>query len=75
MDQQRELAGMLERRFAGDRRVRHVNLGEAVNLADPELSFDGMHLTAAGNRPVAAALVAPVIEMAALASTSKDANQ
>ena len=73
-DQQRELAGMLERRFAGDRRVRYVNLGEAVNLADPQLSFDGMHLTAAGNRPVAAALVAPVMEMAALARTTKDAN-
>jgi hypothetical protein len=75
MDQQRELAGMLERRFAGDRRVRHVNLGETLNLADPELSFDGMHLTAAGNRPVAAALVAPVLEMSALASSSKEVRQ
>jgi len=74
MDQQHELAGMLERRFAGDRRVRYVNLGESVDLADPLLSFDGMHLTAAGNRPVAAALVAPVLEMAALAKTAKDAS-
>ena len=66
MDQQHELVSMLERQFANERRVRYVNLGEAVDLADPRLSFDGMHLTAAGNRLVAAALVAPVLEMAAL---------
>ena len=65
-EQQQELAAMLERRFAGDRRVRYVDLGKTVEVADPALSFDGMHLTAAGNRPVAAALVGPVLEMAAL---------
>jgi len=66
LDQQHELVGMLQRRFAKDRRVRYVNLGEVLDLADPRLSFDGMHLTGAGNLPVAAALVAPVQEMAAL---------
>ena len=66
VEQQHELVAMLERRFAGNRRVRYVNLGDVVDLADPVLSFDRMHLTAAGNRPIAAALVAPVMEMAAL---------
>jgi hypothetical protein len=66
MDQQSEMAAMLHRRFAGDSRVRYVNLGDSVDLADPGLSFDRMHLTAAGNVPVAAALVEPVLEMAAL---------
>jgi lysophospholipase L1-like esterase len=66
MDQQHELAGMLQRRFAKDRRVRYVNLGEVVDLADPHLSFDRMHLTPAGNARMAAALVAPVLQMAAL---------
>ena len=67
LDQQHELVGMLERRFAGDRRVRYVNLGEAVDLVDPRLSFDRMHLTGAGNAAIAAALAAPVQEMAAQA--------
>jgi hypothetical protein len=75
MEQQHELATMLERRFAGERRLRYVNLGEVVDVGNPQLSFDGMHLTAAGNRPVAAALVAPVVEMAAareMAALGKD---
>jgi hypothetical protein len=59
------MAAMLERRYRGDARVRYVNLGESVDLRDPALSFDGMHLTAAGNARVAAALVPPVVEMAA----------
>jgi hypothetical protein len=69
VDQQHELAGMLQRRFANDRRVRYVNLGEVVDVEDPRLSFDRMHLTAAGNARMAAALVAPVLEMAALERT------
>jgi hypothetical protein len=69
MDQQHELADMLQRRFANDRRVRYINLGDVVDVADPRLSFDRMHLTAAGNARMAAALVAPVLEMAALERT------
>ena len=68
MDQQHELQGMLQRRFSGDRRVRYVSLGEAVDLADPRLSFDRMHLTAAGNARIAEELVAPVLDKAALRS-------
>jgi hypothetical protein len=64
-EQQSELAAMLGRRYGGDPHVRYVNLGESVDLRDPALSFDGMHLTAAGNARVAAGLVQPVIEMAA----------
>jgi lysophospholipase L1-like esterase len=46
--------------------VRYVNLGDSLDVRDPALSFDGMHLTAAGNARVAAGLVRPVVEMAAL---------
>jgi hypothetical protein len=63
--QQRELASLLTRKFGGDRRVRYVNLGDVVDLGDPALSFDRMHLTAAGNRLIADALVEPVRAMAA----------
>jgi hypothetical protein len=69
IEQQQELANMLRRRFGGDRRVRYLDLGGTIDLSDPALSFDRMHLTAAGNRPVAAALVEPVLEMAALRQT------
>ena len=64
--QQREMAAMVQRRFAGDRRVRYLNLGPSVDLWDPELSFDHMHLTVAGNTRIADDLVRPVLEMAPL---------
>ncbi|HXD75684.1 MAG TPA: hypothetical protein VN628_18185 [Vicinamibacterales bacterium] len=65
MAQQRELAGMLARVFGGDTHVQYVNLGESVDVSDPELSFDRMHLTMIGNDRIAAGLVAPVAAMAA----------
>ncbi len=64
-EQQAELAAMVQRRFGGDRRVRYLNLGAAIDLEDPALSFDHMHLTAVGNRRLAADLVRPVLDMAA----------
>jgi hypothetical protein len=64
MAQQQEAAAMIERMFGGNAAVRYVNLGDAVDLGDPLLSYDHMHLTAAGNRRIAEQLVAPVTEMA-----------
>jgi hypothetical protein len=64
-EQQGEMAAMLQRRFANDRRVRYLNLGPSVDLKDPALSFDGMHLTTAGNARLASDLVQPVLDMAA----------
>jgi len=64
-DQQHELASMLARKFGGDSRVHYINLGTAVDLTDPVWSFDGMHLTPAGNEKIADALVAPVMAIAA----------
>jgi hypothetical protein len=65
-EQQGEVAAMLQRRFGGERRLRYLNLGPSVDLADPALSFDHMHLTAAGNARLADDLVQPVLDMAAL---------
>jgi hypothetical protein len=62
-EQQREMSAMLQRRFGRDPRVRYVNLGPSVDLGDPRLSYDHMHLTAAGNAVVAGALVQPVLDM------------
>jgi hypothetical protein len=63
--QQSEMAAMLDRRYAGNPRLRYVNLGDAVDLSDPNLSFDRMHLTPGGNLRAAAGFVQPVLEMAA----------
>jgi len=65
MEQQREAAAMVARMFGGDPRVGYVDFGNAVDLGDPALSFDRMHLTAEGNRRIAEQLVAPVADMAA----------
>jgi hypothetical protein len=68
-EQQSELRSMIERRFGGDRRVRYENLGPTVDLGDIRLSYDHMHLTVAGNEQIAAALVQPVLDLAANRST------
>jgi hypothetical protein len=71
-EQQTEMAAMLERRFGGNRRVRYLNLGPSVDLADPALSFDHMHLTVVGNARLAGELVQPVLEMAAQRDTARN---
>jgi hypothetical protein len=63
--QQREVADMISRVFANDRDVMYVNLGDAVDLADPALAFDRMHLTAEGNARIAAALAEPMLTLRA----------
>jgi hypothetical protein len=63
--QQAELRAMLQRRFSADPDVRYVDFGNRLDLEDPRMSFDHMHLTVAGNQEIAAALVDPVMAMAA----------
>jgi hypothetical protein len=65
MQQQSALRDFLARRFGSDRDVKYVNLGDAVDLENPHLSFDHMHLRAEGNTRLASQLVEPVLEMAA----------
>ena len=55
-EQQDLLHGFLERRFRGDPRLRFASMGDEIDLNDPTLSYDGMHLTPAGNRRIAVAL-------------------
>jgi hypothetical protein len=63
--QQGELRAMLARRFSTDPDVRYVDFGDRLNLEDPRVSFDHMHLTVAGNQEIASGLVDPVIALAA----------
>jgi hypothetical protein len=65
IEQQRQMSEALDRRFGHDARVAYVNLGPTIDLTDPALSFDQMHLTPAGNSKIAASLVVPVVAMAA----------
>jgi lysophospholipase L1-like esterase len=62
--QQAEMANMLKARFGGERRMRYVNLGQGVvDLEDPNLCVDGIHLSLEGNERIAEALVEPVVEL------------
>jgi hypothetical protein len=63
VEQQRALASMLNQRFGNDSRVRYVNLGRLLDLHDPQVAYDGMHLVSGGNLRVAEALVPTVMEM------------
>lgn len=57
---QDQVALMIARRFGNDPRVRFATMRDAVDLTDDQLSFDGMHLTADGNRIVAEKLAEAV---------------
>lgn len=63
VEQQRAVAALLLSRFPADPRIVHVNLGRTVDLRDPMLAWDGMHLTAAGNRRIADSLIEPALRV------------
>jgi lysophospholipase L1-like esterase len=63
IDQQQRLVAFLQHRFGSNPLLRFTNLSDAVNLTDPALCYDGMHLTAAGNRVIAEKMTKPVLEM------------
>ena len=62
-EQQRRLHAFLLDRFGGNPRLRLANLGDVVDLRDPALCYDGLHLTPAGNQRVAEALVPHVRDL------------
>ncbi|MBI3402925.1 MAG: SGNH/GDSL hydrolase family protein [Acidobacteria bacterium] len=53
VEQQRILAEMLAVAYKTEPRLHYINMGRAVDLADPALCYDGVHLTAKGNRQLA----------------------
>jgi lysophospholipase L1-like esterase len=63
IEQQRALADMMRRRFAGEPRVRYIDLGRLIDLRDQTIAYDGIHLVAAGNERIADALVADVVAL------------
>ncbi len=59
--QQAGLRAAIDARFGHDRQVRFLDLSRAIDLSDPQLSFDSMHLGPAGNLRLAQALE-PAVE-------------
>lgn len=63
VEQQRVMVAMLRERFGDHPRLRHVNLGRKIDLKDPALAYDGMHLTVRGNKRIAENLISPILEI------------
>ena len=62
IEQQQTLANMLKVRYGHEKRVHYINMGPAVDLADPNMCYDGLHLTAAGNRQLAEHLAPEILK-------------
>ena len=63
ISQQQAMVSMLRQQFGDNKKLRCANLGLVVDLKDPTLAYDGMHLTALGNEQVADHLLDPVLEV------------
>ncbi len=63
--QQRTMSAALERRYPGNPKLHYVNAGPSVDIADRRYGYDGMHLTAEGNKIVASYLADPLLAVAA----------
>jgi lysophospholipase L1-like esterase len=61
-EQQEALRALLRVEFHNRAEVSYVDLGEVVDLKDPRVTFDGMHLNDDGNARIARALSGPVAE-------------
>ena len=67
VSQQTALREMLSQQFSRDAGVTHIDMSDAVDLANPAFCYDGMHLTVDGNARVGEALaraLVPVIRRA-----------
>jgi hypothetical protein len=62
VEQQRILSEMLGVAYTSEPRVHYINMGHAVDLADPALCYDGVHLTATGNRQLADHLAPEILK-------------
>ena len=62
--QQQSVTAMIARIFGSEKRVVFADLSHALDLNDPNITFDGMHLNPPGNRTIADALM-PYVEAVA----------
>ena len=64
VDQQGTMAAELMHRYQGNPHVQYTNAGDAIDITDPLVGYDHMHLTAPANAVVAAHLVEPIRALA-----------
>jgi hypothetical protein len=65
------LGGLMTRVFGGDQQVAWADLSNLLDLKDPNVTFDAMHLNPQSNIVVAEALVEPVLAVSAAARARK----
>jgi lysophospholipase L1-like esterase len=70
LGQQQALADMVRRKFAGNPRVRYVDLSGAIQIEGSPHAFDGMHLNADGNTIIAVALAPAIHDLATAKGSS-----
>jgi hypothetical protein len=70
VEQQTALRSALAAQFGQDAGVAYADFGRLLDVRDPSMAFDGMHLTAAGNRVLANAF-APAVTTLIEASRSE----
>lgn len=63
VEQQANLAAMLQANFGADRRVAYLNLGPTIDMRDTSVAYDGVHLVAKGNDLVASHLLDAVLRL------------
>ncbi|MBZ5559472.1 MAG: SGNH/GDSL hydrolase family protein [Acidobacteriia bacterium] len=61
VEQQRIMSEMLAVVYRSESRVHYINMGPAVDLGDPALCYDGVHLTVEGNRRLAEHLAPEIL--------------
>ena len=59
-EQQKNLRIFLDSHYQKDPRIQYADFGFAVDVSNPQIAFDGMHLTAEGNRQIASLLINPI---------------
>lgn len=62
-DQQAKLAAAIAQAFPSDGDVKFLDLSKGIDLTDPQMSFDSMHLGPPGNQRLAQLLVPAVEEL------------
>lgn len=64
LEQQASLAAAVQAKFGADSGVRFLDLSRAIDLTDPQMSFDRMHLGPHGNLRLAQLMAPAVTELA-----------
>lgn len=60
---QNALQAMLREKYGNDAGVTYLDMGHGIDLKNPSLAYDGVHLTPAGNAMMAAKLVEPSLAL------------